>query len=100
MIEAMICGVPVISSDCPYGPREIIAPILTEPVLNNAYSSSSGILMPLSNTEKELNYWVQSILSILENKEHKNKIVQGGLDRVKDFDREKTVAEWLKVLQR
>ena len=98
MIEAMICGVPVISTDCPYGPREILAPELNEAILDKPYSNSSGVLMPLSNTNNDLEHWLQCVSSILDNKEYGNKLVQGGLARVSEFNKEKIIAQWLEAL--
>ncbi len=98
MIEAMICGVPVISSDCPYGPREILAPELNGPTVDKPYVNSTGVLMPLSNTDNSLDHWLQCVSSILENKEYRNKLVQGGLARVSEFNKEKIIVQWLQTL--
>jgi glycosyltransferase involved in cell wall biosynthesis len=98
MIEAMICGVPVISTDCPYGPREILAPELNGPPLDKPYMNSTGVLMPLSNTDNDLDHWLQCLSSILENNEYRNKLVQGGLARLSEFNKEKIIAQWLQIL--
>ena len=98
MIEAMICGVPVISSDCPYGPREILAPELKRPTVDKPYINSTGILMPLSNTDNDLDHWLKCVSSIVENKEYRNKLVEGGLARVSEFNKETIIAQWLQIL--
>lgn len=53
IIEAMSCGLPVVSFDCKYGPRSIV---------NNG---ETGILVPKNDTEK----LADAIISMIENEE-------------------------------
>jgi N-acetylgalactosamine-N,N'-diacetylbacillosaminyl-diphospho-undecaprenol 4-alpha-N-acetylgalactosaminyltransferase len=52
LVEAMTLGLPVISTDCPSGPREILAPGLAEPV-TCAVQADWGLLTP-TRDEKAL----------------------------------------------
>lgn len=53
IIEAMSCGLPVVSFDCKYGPRSIVK------------DGETGILVPQNDTEK----LADAIISMIENKE-------------------------------
>ena len=69
LLEAMACGVPIISTDCPSGPNELIS------------NGKNGILVPPSN-EKAL---AKAMLTLLVDKELRSKLSQGGRIRVEDF---------------
>ena len=53
VIEALICKVPVISTDCPTGPREILAPESDYNIqlFNKFEIAEYGILVPINNVE-------------------------------------------------
>lgn len=69
IIEAMACGLPVISTQC-QGPEEIITP------------GVNGLLVPLGR-EEEL---AQAIQRVLENEPLRRQLSQAGRKRSQDFD--------------
>jgi glycosyltransferase involved in cell wall biosynthesis len=74
LLEAMACGLPVIATDCPGGQAEIVAPQGTP---------EYGMLVPVAD-EKAL---AEAITRMLGDVELRNRYIDAGLRRVKDFDR-------------
>ncbi len=69
IVEAMACGVPVIATDCPYGPREIIQ------------NGENGILAPMDDTEA----LVEAIRSVLYDEGLRQRLSGKGYQRSLDF---------------
>lgn len=83
LVEAMACGIPVVSTDCQSGPNEIIK------------NGENGILVPVSD-EKSL---AEAILQVLNNYPLQKKISAEGKKRAQDFTTEKSVKEYEKLFQ-
>ena len=108
LVEAMVCGVPVISSDCRSGPREILAP-------NTDFNYQTkkpefaeyGVLMPVFEVkyksanerleEREI-MWVGTIDKLLEDENLRKNYSEKAKQRAEDFRIEKIVQEWQEVL--
>jgi glycosyltransferase involved in cell wall biosynthesis len=108
IVEAMACGVPVISSDCRSGPREIFEPESDlEYQTKEPEFASYGVLMPTFEVkykeakepleEKEL-MWVEAIKRFLKE-EVRRSYAQRALERVKEFDIKKILEDWMEVLK-
>ncbi len=78
IIEAMGCGTPVVSTDCPSGPKEIIA------------NGKSGLLVP----PKDYQALASGILQVLTNKKLAGKLAKSGLERVKDFEVKRIIKKY------
>ena len=70
LVEAMRAGVPLISTDCPTGPREIIT------------SGENGILIPPGEVEP----LVSTLHEMMSSKVRRRELSTGGLRRGEDFD--------------
>jgi glycosyltransferase involved in cell wall biosynthesis len=78
LVEAMACGVPVISTDCPSGPNEIIT------------DGVNGILVPVSD-EKALS---DAILRLIRDEALRKQLAENGRKRAEDFRIEKIIKEY------
>jgi glycosyltransferase involved in cell wall biosynthesis len=81
--EAMACGCPIISSDCDFGPREILD------------HGKYGILVPVGN-EHAL---ADAILKILSNPELRMEYIKKGRERVRFFSIETAIEKYETLFQ-
>ena len=83
LIEAMICGIPVISSDCFSGPREILSPE-TPPekkLKTGCEFAEYGVLCAINDKDA----YIKAIIKLLTDKKIYNNYLKKGLERAKDF---------------
>lgn len=108
LLEAMACNLPVMASDCLYGPRELLDP-------NSEYSSRCkefavdgkyGVLVPccdekkytMESLTKEELIMADEIISLLMDKQKLGKLRIQSKERIKDFTPGKIKKEWEKVM--
>ncbi len=109
LVEAMACGVPVVSSDCRSGPREILAS-------NTDFNYQTqkpefaeyGVLMPVFEVkyktakepleEREI-MWVETIDKLLEDENLRKNYSEKAKQRAEDFRIEKIVQDWKEILR-
>jgi glycosyltransferase involved in cell wall biosynthesis len=70
IIEAMACGVPVVATNCPYGPDEIIQ------------DNMNGLLVPVGDVQA----MAEALLRILDDHALHARLSQSALGRANDFD--------------
>ena len=78
IVEAMACGAPVVATDCPYGPREIID------------DGESGILVEPASADS----LARGILRVLTDDGLKRRLAARGLARARDFEAESIAREY------
>lgn len=83
ILEAMACGVPVVSTNCPSGPNEIIK------------DKVNGILVPLKDERK----LAKAILSLLKDKNLSKKISSNAKKTVKKFSVRNMTEEYSRLFR-
>ncbi|KMK77408.1 glycosyltransferase family 4 protein [Alkalihalobacillus pseudalcaliphilus] len=83
IVEAMQCGVPVVSYDCPKGPSEII---------NN---NVDGILVDNGNVKE----FAEKLALLMRDKNLREQIAKEGLISVKRFEIDQIGLEWEKLFE-
>ncbi|MBE9465024.1 glycosyltransferase [Dyadobacter subterraneus] len=84
LLEALACGLPSVSTDCPSGPREMLAPStdFTKMLTNTIEEAEFGILVPTNNV-KLLSV---AMLNIYNNTKLRNNYKSKSKLRALDFD--------------
>jgi glycosyltransferase involved in cell wall biosynthesis len=78
IVEAMACGTPVVATDCPYGPREIIE------------DGENGLLVEPASAAS----LARGILRVLCDEGLKHRLASKGLERARDFEAQSIADEY------
>jgi glycosyltransferase involved in cell wall biosynthesis len=78
IVEAMACGTPVVATDCPYGPREIIE------------DGENGLLVEPASAAS----LARGILRVLRDEGLKRRLTSKGLERARDFEAQSIADEY------
>lgn len=78
LLEAMSCGVPCISFDCPYGPSDVIR------------NGEDGILVEYLNTKA----LADSICQLIEHPDYRKAMGKKAKENIKRFSRDNVMKQW------
>ncbi|SHJ08765.1 Glycosyltransferase involved in cell wall bisynthesis [Hymenobacter daecheongensis DSM 21074] len=103
LCEAMACGVPVASTDCPTGPREILAP--QTPAAQYAATpewAEFGVLLPLlaeGTLAQVAPVWAATLTALLADPARTQHYRTQALTRVQSFGPAPIMQQWQSLLQ-
>lgn len=104
--EAMTCGAAVLSTDCPTGPREMLAPGTPAPAapLRTAEWTEYGVLLPMltaaATRASDQQAWVAAIGQLLADPPARRALGARARQRANDFTHASTFARWHQLLTR
>jgi glycosyltransferase involved in cell wall biosynthesis len=103
LIEAMLAGAAIISTDAKWGPREIIAPGRSyKDKLQYPYRTEYGILMPLIESSQEqsqsLDVWVQTVSALSKDRSAIDLLRKCARERATDFDQDIIKEKWFALM--
>lgn len=81
LVEAMQCGVPCVSFDCPYGPSDIID------------NGINGCLIENGNVEE----FAKATLKLIEDDELRKKMGEAAIEKAKQYLPENIMSKWIEL---
>ena len=83
LVEAMVCGLPVVSFDCPCGPKDIIK------------NNEDGFLIPFGNVEQ----MAKKIEELIINKEKRKFFGKNARKNIERFSQDKIMEKWKNLFE-
>lgn len=102
--EAMTCGIPVVSTDCPTGPREMLALAMEVPktTLRQAEWAEFGVLMPMltepASLAADLACWITTLSQLLGDADAQQRLGEAARSRSNDFTHQRIFSQWKKLI--
>lgn len=102
--EAMTCGVAVVTTDCPTGPREMVSPQSARPKvpIQVAELGEYGMLMPMLTEAHSLaanqQIWIDTLTDLLVDESKRTRLGELAQIRSEDFSHQRTFERWAKVI--
>jgi len=97
IIESMICGVAIVHTDCLTGPREILAPDTDcNKVLQEGFRIEQFGLLTALYDDKAL---IDAMEFLINNENKRKELILSARKRVDDFNFEKNVNKYLKIME-
>ena len=96
IVEAMRCELPIISTDCPSGPREILSPNsnINFRLKNDVEISNYGILTPVNETI----VLSKAMEDLMGNREDKERYSSLSMQRANDYSKNKVINKFERKL--
>lgn len=101
LIEGVASGIPILASDCPWGPRSILAGSNDGPLpdrISSAVMLTHGILMPMPNTPEAIGTW-ETALYVALQREPQRRPLEDRRAAVARFDIEATGPQWFQLVE-
>ena len=84
LLEAMACGLPVVSFDCPWGPSDIIK------------NGEDGFLVEYLNTNKE----AERICQLIENPQLRKTMGTNARINIRRYERDTVMKQWTELFKK
>ncbi len=96
LLEALACDLPVISTDCQSGPREILSPDsdAEHQIKDNIELVEYGILIPVDDEDN----LIKAMDIMIKDEKLRESYKQKAVNRAKEFDKDIIIKEWIKIL--
>jgi N-acetylgalactosamine-N,N'-diacetylbacillosaminyl-diphospho-undecaprenol 4-alpha-N-acetylgalactosaminyltransferase len=91
LLEAMACGLPILTTNCQSGPSEIME---LKKAKEDIMITDYGILVPIKNVD----LMAKGIGYLVKNKNYINKCIENSESRIKDFEKNSILKEYIDLI--